>query len=71
MNIREVLRAMVQLRSSDLFLKVGGPPRVRVDGSVRQLGTTAISKEDMKDAFSLLVDEHSRDAFKKNHECDQ
>jgi twitching motility protein PilT len=70
MNIKEVLRAMVQLRSSDLFLKVGGPPRVRVDGSVRQLGTTPISKEHMKDAFTLLVDEHSREGFKKNHECD-
>jgi twitching motility protein PilT len=70
MNIKEVLRAMVQLRSSDLFLKVGGPPRVRVDGAVRQLGTTPITKDDMKDAFALLVDEHSREAFKKNHECD-
>ena len=70
MNIREVLRAMVQLRSSDLFLKVGGPPRVRVDGTVRQLGNTALTKEDMKDAFLLLVDEHSREAFKKSHECD-
>ena len=39
MNIKDVLKAMVQLRSSDLFLKVGSPPRVRVDGAVRQLGT--------------------------------
>ncbi len=70
MNVKEVLRAMIQLRSSDLFLKVGGPPRVRVDGTIRQLGNTPMTKEDMKDAFMLLVDEHSREGFKKAHECD-
>ncbi len=70
MNIKEVLRAMVQLRSSDLFLKVGGPPRVRVDGTVRQLGNTALTKDDLKDAFLLVIDEHSRETFKKTHEVD-
>ena len=70
MNIKEVLRAMVQLRSSDLFLKVGGPPRVRVDGTVRQLGNTSMTKDDLKDAFSLLIDEHSRENFRKSHEAD-
>ena len=70
MNIRDVLRAMVQLRSSDLFLKVGSPPRVRVDGAVRQLGNVAMSKEDMRDAFLLLVEENARELFKKHHEVD-
>jgi twitching motility protein PilT len=70
MNIREVLMAMIQLRSSDLFLKVGSPPRARVDGGVRQLGNTPLSKEDMRDAFLLVVDEHSRETFKKTHEVD-
>jgi len=70
MNIREVLMAMIQLRSSDLFLKVGSPPRARVDGGVRQLGNTALNKEDMRDAFLLVVDEHSRETFKKTHEVD-
>ena len=70
MNIKDVLRAMVQLRSSDLFLKVGSPPRVRVDGAVRQLGTVQLSKEDMREAFTLVVDEYARETFKKAHEVD-
>jgi twitching motility protein PilT len=70
MNIREVLRAMVQLKSSDLFLKVGGPPRVRIDGAVRQLGNTSMTKDDMRDAFVVLVEEHAKELFKKGHECD-
>jgi len=70
MNIKEVLMAMIQLRSSDLFLKVGSPPRARVDGGVRQLGNTPLSKDDMRDAFLLVVDEHSRETFKKVHEVD-
>ena len=70
MNIRDVLKATVQLRASDLFLKVNSPPRVRVDGNVRQLGTVAMTKDDLRDAFAILVDEHSREGFKKNHEVD-
>jgi twitching motility protein PilT len=70
MNIRDVLRAMVQLRSSDLFLKVGGPPRVRVDGAVRQLGTTAMTREDMDQAFKLIIDAHAQALFAKHHEVD-
>ena len=70
MNIADILRAMVQLRASDLFLKVGGPPRVRVDGAVRQLGNTSVTRDDMKEIFLVIIDEHSRDGFKKNHECD-
>lgn len=70
MNITDILRAMVQLRASDLFLKVDAPPAVRVDGAVRQLGQTAMSKDDIKAAFMELVDEHSREIFKKNHEVD-
>ena len=70
MNILDVLRAVVQLKASDLFIKVNSPPRVRVDGNVRQLGTTAMTKDDVRDAFQVIVDEHSREIFKKNHEVD-
>ncbi len=70
MELSDILRAMVQLRSSDLFLKVGVPPAVRVDGAVRQLGQMSISKEEMKSFFKILVDEYARETFKKKHEVD-
>lgn len=70
LNLHDVLRAMTQLGSSDLYLKIGTPPAVRVDGAVRQLGQTVITKEDMKEYFKILVDEHSRDSFRKHHEVD-
>ena len=70
MDINDILRAMVQLRASDLFLKVNAPPSVRVDGAVRQLGQVPISRDDMKVIFSELIDEHARDSFRKNHEID-
>ena len=70
MNIKEVLMAMVQLRASDLFIKVGSPPRARVDGGVRQLGNTPMTKDDVKDAFLMVVDEFSRETYKKTHEVD-
>ncbi|NRA38166.1 MAG: PilT/PilU family type 4a pilus ATPase [Planctomycetes bacterium] len=70
MHISDILRAMVQLRASDLFIKVDAPPAVRVDGAVRQLGQTPMTRDDVKAAFVELVDEHSREIFKKNHEVD-
>ena len=70
MELSDVLRAMVQLRSSDLFLKVGMPPSIRVDGGVRQLGQTQISPEMMGQYFKVLVDEYSQESFKKHHEID-
>ncbi|MCS6971283.1 MAG: PilT/PilU family type 4a pilus ATPase [Planctomycetota bacterium] len=70
MNIRDVLRAMVQLKSSDLFLKVGSPPRVRIDGAVRQLGSVTLTGDDMRAAFQTLLPEHAKEQFKKAHECD-
>ncbi len=71
MNIREVLMAMIQLRSSDLYLsRSADRAGARVDGGVRQLGNTSLSKDDMRDAFLLVVDEHSRETFKKTHEVD-
>ncbi|MFW5750887.1 MAG: type IV pilus twitching motility protein PilT [Planctomycetota bacterium] len=70
MEIQDILRAMVQLRASDLFLKVGVPPSVRVDGAVRQLGQTAVEEGDMKRYFSALVDEYGREMFRKHHEVD-
>lgn len=70
MKLQDILRAMIQLRSSDLFLKVGVPPAVRVDGAVRQLGQTAVTTENMKEYFGILVEEHNRDNFRKHRECD-
>ena len=70
MNLHDILKAMVQLNASDLFLKVGTAPSVRVDGHVRQLGQVALTKDLMKDYLPILVDEFSRETFKKNHECD-
>ena len=34
MEFHEMLRKMVIERASDLFLKVGGPPSLRIDGSI-------------------------------------
>ena len=70
MNLHDILRAMVQLNASDLFLKVGTPPSVRVDGHVRQLGQVALTSDHLKDYLPILVDEFSREGFRKNHECD-
>ena len=70
MKLTDILKAMVQLKASDLFLKVGTPPAVRVDGHVRQLGQVALTRENLKEYLPQLVDDFSRELFRKNHEVD-
>jgi twitching motility protein PilT len=70
MNIKDILKATVQYKASDLFLKVGGPPRVRIDGAVRQLGSAPVTAEEMKQAFLVIVQPDARETFAKNHEVD-
>ena len=69
-NIKDVLKATVQYKASDLFLKVGGPPRVRIDGAVRQLGNVALTREDMVVAFKTIVDARAQERFGRDHEVD-
>ncbi|MHC5067418.1 MAG: type IV pilus twitching motility protein PilT [Planctomycetota bacterium] len=70
MKLHDLLAVTVQHKASDLFLKVGVPPALRIDGHVRQLGDVALTKDNLKEYFGLLVDEFSRENFRKNHEVD-
>ena len=69
-NIKDILKATVQYKASDLFLKVGGPPRVRIDGAVRQLGNIPLSRDDMTQAFRTILDERAQKKFAELHEMD-
>ena len=47
LEIDKLFRALVKLEGSDLHLKVGCPPYVRVHGMLRPLNRPAISAEEM------------------------
>ena len=71
MNIDDLLREAVQLKASDLHLKVGNHPYIRVDGHLDALGKhPRISPEDMLSmAFSMMTN-RQKQRFKETAELD-
>jgi twitching motility protein PilT len=70
-HIDELLRTACESKASDLHLKVGNYPYVRVDGVLRPLKEHArITSEDMVEmAFSMMSD-RQKQKFKENSEMD-
>ncbi len=71
MTIDELLRVACENKSSDLHLKVGNYPYIRVDGELRPLNQFArVSSEDMLNmAFSIMTN-RQKQKFKEQTELD-
>jgi twitching motility protein PilT len=71
LNIDTLLRTACENRASDLHLKVGNYPYLRVDGELRALTQyTRVSSEDMLNmAFSIMTN-RQKQKFKENAELD-
>ncbi len=71
LNIDTLLRSACENKASDLHLKVGNYPYLRVDGELRPLTQyTRISSEDMLNmAFSMMTN-RQKQKFKENAELD-
>ena len=70
MNIRSVLEKMIAARGSDLHLKAGTPPVVRVDGVLYTLDEPAPSSNELRDVVQQLLNEEQRLFFSSHHEID-
>ena len=70
MNIDELLRHTVERGASDLHLKVGNVPFLRVDGDLQPAPFAELTSEDAA-AFALAVmSEHKRQEFETTNEAD-
>jgi twitching motility protein PilT len=71
MTIDELLRVACENKSSDLHLKVGNYPYIRVDGDLRPLNQfSRVSSEDMLNmAFSIMTN-RQKQKFKEQTELD-
>jgi len=69
-HMDELLRLMVEAGASDLHVKAGSPPMMRVDGELRPFEMPALDPEDTKDyAASLMSDKQIR-RFSETNELD-
>jgi len=70
MNIRTVLEKMIAARASDLHLKAGTPPVVRVDGVLYTLDEPPPSAQQLREVGQQLLNEEQRQHFATHNEID-
>src|SRR5262245_8611197 len=70
MNIRGVLEKMIAARASDLHLKAGTAPVVRVDGILYTLEDSPPSAQELRDVCAQLLNDEQRLYFSTHNEID-
>ena len=69
-NFKTVLQQLVQRGASDLHLKVGRPPTLRLHGELESLDMPALRPEDLKLLAEQLMTPRQVKEFTDNKECD-
>lgn len=69
MELHEMLRKMVIEKASDLFIKVGGPPSLRIDGRIHFLDTEEVTPQDTAEIYEIIEDAR-REPLKKDLDID-
>jgi len=69
-SIIPLLQALVDFQGSDLHVKVGSPPRLRVDGRLRMLQAEALRQEDTEAMAAEILREDLVAQFAATNEAD-
>ena len=69
-EVDKYFRALVKLEGSDLHMKVGNPPIVRVHGTLKPLNRGPIEIEEMANLLFPMMNERSQAIFEKEGGCD-
>ena len=71
MNIDDMLRIVVEREASDLHLKVGSPPVLRISGGLLPIGDSlGLTSEEMQEALEHVTTEQQREEFAEELELD-
>jgi twitching motility protein PilT len=69
-NFKAVLQEMIRRNGSDLHLKVGRPPTIRVDGELESIEHPPLRPEDLKALAEQLMTPRQVKQFAEEKECD-
>jgi twitching motility protein PilT len=69
-SVAPFLRALVELRGSDLHIKVGSPARVRIDGRLRKLQGETLKAADTQAIADEVMRDDLRETFYRTNEAD-
>lgn len=69
-EIKEILNIMLERKASDLHLKVGRPPMLRVDGKIEPLEMPEMNEEGIEEIIFSLMNPRQRAKFSEVNEID-
>jgi twitching motility protein PilT len=69
-NYKAILQAMVQQNASDLHMKVGRPPTLRIDGELKALEQPPMKPEDLRSIGEQILPPKQRREFETDKEAD-
>ncbi|MEO0294066.1 MAG: PilT/PilU family type 4a pilus ATPase [candidate division WOR-3 bacterium] len=70
MDIKPLLKKMIEVEASDLHLKVGIPPILRINGELVPMEMNKLTKEDLRIIASSLMTKKQQEAFLREKEAD-
>ncbi|MDD5477414.1 MAG: PilT/PilU family type 4a pilus ATPase [Candidatus Omnitrophica bacterium] len=70
MDIKKLMREMVDRNASDLFYRAGGTPRLRIDGKIVSMDTRVLSVEEVMFATEQLANTKQLEVFRNYLDVD-
>ncbi len=70
MNLKNLLERMVKEESSDLHLKAGSPPVLRIDGRLRVIKEEPLSPEELRKTAQQIMTKDQQEEFIRTKELD-
>ena len=70
LEVDKIFRALVKLNGSDLHMKVGRPPLIRVDGTLKELNRGPVDPEEMVRLLVPMMNTDQLNTFEKEGGAD-
>ncbi len=70
MNLKQILVEMLNRKASDLHLRVGVRPHLRVNGTLEQVATEPLTMDDMDNIVGQILNEKQMERFRSKNEMD-
>ena len=70
MNLKQMLVEMLNRKASDLHIRVGIRPHLRVNGTLQQIATDPITIETMEQVVGQILNEKQFERFQRKNEMD-
>ncbi len=68
-DIRDWLRQLHDAEGSDLFVTVGAPPCLKINGKIKPIGREALTHEEVSSIVHGIMREDQREEFRTTREC--